>query len=544
MPSNPYETRYIMNIHLQTLDFLVIAGYVVAVLAIGFLVSFRRKHSDDLFLAGRTLGWGNIGFSIWATNINPSVLIAFCSTGYTYGVVGGNYSWLAWPFLMLLAVVFIPHYLNTKVSTMPEFLSRRYGESCRTFLSWYVVFSTLTIWLGFTLYAGCLIITPLMHWPFWASAVFLTVVSLSFTVTGGLAAVAITDTFQSILMIVGSVILTAIGIDKVGGVQKLWQAVPPDFWQLFQSRPDDPTFPFNWYSVLAGYFTAGIWFWCTDQTIVQRVLGARDLRHGQMGAMFTGFLKILDVLVFLLPGIICYVLHPGLEKADDAYLVMITTHLPTGMVGLMIAVLMAALVSTIAGGINSLSTVVTLDIYQKNFRPDADQNQIRSVGRITTLLAGLISVGVAVGLNSLPNRDLFEKGQAIIGFLAPPMAVVFLLGVFWKRANRQGAFATLLVGSMACIVIGVLFLGDKPYKGFWPAFPFLSFMLFAGLLVFMVIVSLLTPPPGPEQRLPTLRETYSQTGHSPRSVWKWWILLALIMLALYLFFNLAPLFLK
>jgi len=218
---------------------------------------------------------------------------------------------------------------------------------------------------------------------------------------------------------------------------------------------------------------------------------------------------------------------------------MVTTHLPTGMVGLMIAVLMAALVSTIAGGVNSLGTVVTLDIYKKSFRPNASDKDIRRVGQITTIVAGIASALIAIGFKNISNEDVFIKGQKVIGFLAPPMAAVFLLGVLWKRANRQGAFATLLAGSIFCVAIGLCNMKKWPSKEFWPEFPLLSFILFAILCVFMVIVSLLTPPPGPEQRLPTLQETYRQSGHSPKGVWTWWAVLAVIMVALYLIFNLA-----
>ena len=529
-----------MDIHsqLKTLDFLVIGGYVLAVLGLGFWVSFRRKHTDDLFLAGRKLGWANIGLSIWGTNINPSVLIGFCSTGYALGIVGGNYSWLAWPFLMLLAMVFIPHYLNTRVSTMPEFLSRRYGNSCRVFLSWYVIFSTLTIWLGFTLYAGGLLLGQILDWPFWWSVVALTLIATSFTVAGGLEAVVITDAFQSILMIVASIALTAIGIYKVGGVSELWQAVPSEHWQLFQYR-EDPGFQLNWYSVILGYFVAGIWFWCTDQTIVQRVLGARDIKQGQLGAVFAGFLKILDVLVFLLPGIICRALFE-LDNPDEAYSVMVTQLMPTGMVGLIVAVLIAALISTIDSGLNSLSTVFTLDIYKKSFRSQATNKEVILTGRIVTILAGAAGAVIAMGLNAAQNRNLFEMGQSIIGFLAPPMAAVFLMGILWKRANRQGALATMVCGFISCTVIGICFLANWPSKDFWPEFPLLSFYLFAALCLFMVIISLFTAPPGREQRLPTLQETYRSHGHSPKSIWGFWAVLAVLMVILYIVFNVMP----
>ena len=252
---------------------------------------------------------------------------------------------------------------------MPEFMSKRFNEPCRNFLSWYTVFSTLVLWLGSSLYAGGLLLGQIMDWPIWVCVVVLTVIATSFTVTGGLAAVVITDSFQSALIILASVILTVVGFVKIGSVEALIKSVPADYWTLFRPT-NDSVYP--WHAILLGYPVLGIWFWCTDQTIVQRVLGGKDLKQGQYGTIFAGYLKIFTPLIFFLPGIMCKILHPDLASSDEAYMTMVVNYLPTGLVGLVVAVLIAALISTIDSGLNSLSTVFTLDIYLKKYKPDAN----------------------------------------------------------------------------------------------------------------------------------------------------------------------------
>jgi len=517
---------------LKTLDFVVIAVYLVGVLALGFWVSFRRKQSSDLFLAGRSLRWPYIGFSIMGTNINPSMMLAACAVAYSSGMVAANFEWLAWWFLLLLAMVFVPHYMNTRISTMPEFLERRFSRTCRDFVAWYALFTTVVLWLGGTLYAGGLLLSQLMNWPLWACLLLLTGVATSFTVTGGLLAVAVTDAFQVVLMVIGSVVLLVIAMVKVGGFHALSQSVPPDYWRLFRDA-NDPNYP--WPAIVLGYPVLGVWFWCTDQTIVQRVLGARDTTEGQLGAIFAAFLKVITPILFYIPGVLCFVLFPGLKNPDEAYMTMVVNLLPAGMVGLIISVLIAALVSTVDAGLNSFGTVFTLDVYCKNFRPHANSAEIRWVGRLTTVAAAVVAILCAMAMN-LANRNLFDLLQSIIGYFAPPMAAVFLVGVLWKRATAPAALITLVAGSAVSLGVGACQLADYPSKEFWPHYLLLSFYLFAGLTVLMILLSLVTPPPPPERALPTLREAHAGAKAS-RRVWSLWAVLAIIMGAIYWFFN-------
>ncbi len=521
-----------MEIALKELDFVVIAVYIVALLSLGFWVSFRKKHSKDLFLAGRSLGWANIGLSIWGTNTTPSSLIATAGAAYTMGLVTSNFALLAWPFIMLLGMVFVPHYLNTRVSTMPEFMSRRYDHSCRVFLSWYVVLSTLVIWLGTTLYAGGILAEQIFKCSFAVGVFVLAIIATSFTMAGGLAAVVITDSFQCVLIVCVSGVLTAIGLAKVGGIRPLIESVPPHYWNLFQSGDS----PYPWYALMLGYPVLGIWFWSTDQTIVQRVLGARDIRQAQLSAVFVAFMKIIDPIVFWLPGILCFVLHPHLSNPDHAYVTMVTTYLPTGMVGLTVAILIAAVISTVDSGLNSLSAVFTLDIYHKTLRPDASEKEMMWVGRIATVAAGIAGASLAL-LMTMAKVDLFTLLQSLIGFMAPSMSAVFLIGVLWKRATAKAAFYTLLVGTSASLLIGICYLAEWPRQIVWPHFLLLAFYIFAVLCLFMIVLSLLTPRPPAEKALPSLRDTYANKKYRTGTTWTLWAILAVIMAVIYLVLN-------
>ena len=295
------------------------------------------------------------------------MLIASASAGFTTGIVSGNYAWYAFVFICLLAFVFAPRYLGSRITTLPEFMGKRFGQSTRNILAWYTIITILISWLALTLFAGGVPDPSVFDIPMWQSALLLLVISAFFTMLGGLKAVQFhTNVYQMILLIVVSATLAIMGIYKVGGVGALVDAVPADYWNLFHPN-DDPAFP--WLPIILGYPIMGVWFWCTDQSMVQPVLAAKNLKEGQMGTNFTGWLKILDVPLYILPGIICLALFPQLENPDEAYMTMVTHLFPVGMVGLVLAVLTAALVSTVGSALNALSTVFTMDIYVKKIRP-------------------------------------------------------------------------------------------------------------------------------------------------------------------------------
>ena len=516
---------------LETLDWSILIAYFLILIAIGIWASSKRKKGSSLFLAENSLRWYHIGFSMWGTNVGPSMLIASASAGFTTGIVSGNYAWYAFVFICLLAFVFAPRYLGSRITTLPEFMGKRFGQSTRNILAWYTIITILISWLALTLFAGGVLIRQVFDIPMWKSALLLLVTSAFFTMLGGLKAVAYTNVYQMILLIVVSATLAIMGIYKVGGVGALVDAVPADYWNLFYPN-DDPAFP--WLPIILGYPIMGVWFWCTDQSMVQPVLAARNLKEGQMGTNFTGWLKILDVPLYILPGIICLALFPQLENPDEAYMTMVTHLFPTGMVGLVLAVLTAALVSTVGSALNALSTVFTMDIYVKKIRPQAKQREIIRVGQVVTVVGALISVIITIAIDSIKGLNLFNVFQSVLGFIAPPMAAVFLFGVFWKRTTTLAANMALTLGTVFSIGVGILYLWVFPAEQYdaWPHFMLLSFYLFVIIGIGMIVVSLWDK--SPQLGILNMEKIEDKPA---RIVLILWGLLIVTMIGLYIFFN-------
>ena len=514
---------------MQSLDWLILAVYFVVLIAIGIWASSKRKKGGALFLAERSLRWHHIGFSMWGTNVGPSMLIASASAGFTTGIVSGNYAWYAFVFIALLAFVFAPRYLGANISTLPEFMGLRFGQSTRNILAWYTIVTIIISWLALTLFAGGILIRQVFDIPMWMSALVLLIISAFFTMLGGLKAVAYTNVYQMLLLIIVSLILVIVGLDRVGGISALVAKVPADYWVMFKPNSDEA---FPWLPIILGYPVMGIWFWCTDQSMVQPVLAARNLREGQLGTNFTGWLKILDVALYIVPGIICFALFPTLENPDEAYLTMVENLFPVGMVGLVFAVLTACLVSTIGSALNALSTVFTMDIYVKRFRPNASQRHINYVGRIVTVIGAAIAIVLTVAIDSIKDLNLFNVFQSVLSFIAPPMAAVFVLGIFWKRTTVRAANFALTIGTVFCLLVGVLYLWPPEWLHIaWPHFMLLSFELFVILLVSMVIVSL-TDKDKTKYTIPApIHEGWSKLAILL------WIALAIVMVSLYVYFN-------
>ncbi|MBN2698294.1 MAG: sodium:solute symporter [Bacteroidales bacterium] len=520
---------------LRPVDFIVVGIYFVTIIFIGYWVSFiqKREENENLFLAGHSLKWHSIGLTMWGTNVGPSMLIASASIGYTTGVVAGNFGWYAFPFILLLAVVFAPRYLGAKVQTLPEFMGKRFGKSSRNILAWYSLATILISWLSLTLFAGGILVSQILNVPIWLSVMILVLVSAFFTIAGGLKAIAYTNVFQMLLLIGVSFALTVVGVSKAGGIMAIYENTPPNYWNLFLPM-DDPNYP--WLAILLGYPVMGIWFWCTDQSMVQSVLGAKNLTQGQLGANFTGWLKILDVALFIIPGIICFILFPDLKDPDEAYMTMVTRLFPAGMTGLVMAVLIAALVSTIDSALNSLSTVFTVDIFIERFRPGADQKQIIKIGRIVTLVGAALAILITLAINNIQGLNLFDVFQAVLSFLAPPMSVVFLLGVFWKKATARAANFVLSFGTIFSIGTGILYLWVFPSDkyDFWPHFLLLSFFIFIFLMVVSIIIVLADKRAGEKDQN---QLDFGRLSKPPRKVWIFWSALIIVMVMLYILFN-------
>ncbi|WP_421939824.1 sodium:solute symporter family transporter [Pedobacter sp.] len=520
---------------LTNLDYLIVAAYVIILVFIGYKASFSKgeKKDENLFLANKSLGWASIGFNMWGTNVGPSMLLAFASIGYSTGIVAVNFDWYAFIFLFLLAIVFAPKYLAAKVSTMPEFMGNRYGDSTQNILAWYALVKILISWLSLGLFAGGFLVRQILGIPMWQSVTVLVAFAGLFTFFGGLKAIAKVNVFQMILLIAVSLSLTILGLYKVGGVSELYHKTPSHFWNLVQPA-SDPKYP--WYAILLGYPVAAVAFFCTDQSMVQSVLGAKNLKQGQLGVSFIGWLKILSLPLFILTGILCYVLFPNLKDPNEAYMTMVTNLFPPGMNGLVIVVLIAVLVGTIGSSLNSLSTVFTMDVYVKKFNPTASNQQIVKVGRMAVIAGCIFAVIVVLAIDNIKGLNLFDVFQSVLGFIAPPLSVVFLLTVFWKRTTRKAVNFTLSIGSVFSLAVGITYLWILPPDkyNFWPHYLILSFLIFVVLLFLAVVISMLDRSPSVYQ----VNEEHEANIEKPdRTVWISWIALAIVMVLLYLFFN-------
>ena len=520
--------------YLKTTDFIIVGIYLLVLIAIGYWVSFikkdRTRKDENLFLAGHSLGWSSIGLTMWGTNVGPSMLIASASIGYTTGVVAGNFGWYAFPFIFLLAVVFGPRYLGAKVQTLPEFMGKRFGDGTRNILAWYSIVTILISWLALTLFAGGILVGQILNLPLWLSVIILVTISAFFAIAGGLKAIAYTNVFQMLLLIAVSAILTIVGVYKAGGIMEVFHSTPGEYWNLLLPM-DDPNYP--WIAIALGYPVMGVWFWCTDQSMVQSVLGAKNLKTGQLGANFTGWLKILDVALFIIPGIVCFVLFPDLNNPDEAYMTMVTRLFPVGMTGLIMAVLIAALVSTIDSALNSLSTVFTMDIYVKKFKPDASQVEIIKIGRIVTFVGAILAIMLTISFESIRGSNLFDFFQKVLGFIAPPMSVVFLFGVLWKKTTARAANVILTAGTVFSLGTGTVYLLTQDNYP-WPHFLLISFYIFVILSFVAFLVTIFDQKA--ERKHENLLEKIT-LEKLDKKVLIPWIALIVVMVSLYILLN-------
>ncbi len=517
---------------LTPLDFVIVAIYLITLLVIGYVVSTKQRNKNEtLFMAGNSLNWYNIGFNMWGTNVGPSSLLAFASIGYATGIVAGNFEWYAFVFLLLLAMVFAPRYIASKVSTMPEYMGKRYGDSTQNILAWYAMVKILVSWLSLGLFSGGILVRQILGIPMWQSVTVLVIFSGIFTFAGGLKAIAKVNVFQMILLIIVSLTLSFLGLQKIGGIHALIAKTPTNFWNLVQPASDTH---YPWPAILLGYPVAAVAFFCTDQSMVQSVLGAKNLKQGQLGVNFIGWLKVLALPLFILPGILCYVLYPELgTQSDLAYMTMVTNLFPSGMNGLVICVLIAVLVGTIGSSLNALSTVFTNDIYVKKINPKASIQQQIKIGRVTIAAGCLFAILIAVAIDNIKGQNLFNIFQAVLGFLAPSLSVVFLLSIFWKRTTKKAVNSILSWGSAFSLTIGILYLWVFPADDYtaWPHFLLISFYIFAILLLAAIFISLIDKNP----EINAISET--NIPKTSKIVKVLFALLGLVILSLYLIFN-------
>jgi SSS family solute:Na+ symporter len=488
---------------LATLDWVVVACYFVLTFGVAIVAGRRERRqgggSTEYFLAGRDTGWFVIGGSLFASNIGSEHLVGLAGTGAASGVAVAQFEILASLALMGLGWVFVPFYLSSGVFTMPEFLERRYSSGARWYLAIISIVAYVLTKISVTIAAGGIVFEALMGINFWTGALIVVVVTGIYTIFGGLRAVLYTDLMQMFVLIGGAVVVTVVGLNALGGWDVLAAEVGPGFLSLWRPMSDRD---FPWTGILFGAPILGVWYWCTDQFIVQRVLAAKNQSEARRGTIFAGFLKLLPLFIFVLPGLIAYALNKQgklqLVASDQALPSLVAALLPVGLKGLVVAGLLAALMSSLSSVFNSTSTLVTIDVYKK-LKPQATERQLVWVGQVSTAI--LVGFGLLwIPIMKLVSGQLYQYLQSVQAYISPPIAAVFLLGILWKRVNAQGAMAALLGGALIGVLRLVLELNRDGLSGIALQFATINFLHFAILLfvicvLLLVGVSLVTPPP-------------------------------------------------
>ncbi|WP_321826719.1 sodium:solute symporter [Maribacter dokdonensis] len=534
---------------LDHLDWISISLYFLLLVGVAIWVIRKKEdNTEDYFLAGRNVGWFVVGASIFASNIGSEHVVGLAGTGASNKLPLLIYEIHAWVVLML-GWVFLPFYARSGVFTMPEFLEKRFDARSRWVLSVFSIVAYVLTKISVTIYAGGVVVSALLGIDFWTGAIATVILTGLYTVLGGMRAVVYTETLQAILLVVGAAVLTFIGLDKVGGWESMVDTLGPEYFNMWRPATD-PDFP--WPSLFITSTIVGIWYWCTDQYIVQRTLTAKNIKEGRRGTIFGALLKLLPVFLFLIPGVIALTLKMRgelhWESADEAFPVLMSNLLPSGLRGLVAAGLLAALMSSLASVFNSCSTLFTVDVYKK-LRPNTPEKKLVRTGQIATVFVVIIGI-IWIPIMANISGVLYEYLQSVQSYIAPPITAVFLLGIFYKRINATGAFATLIMGILVAFFRialellkdnfdsdGILYyLGDMNFLTFgaW-------FFLFC--LIFMVVVSLLTKSPDKEQIVNlTFGTITEEEKNKNKNSYNWIditvsIFIVLIVIGIMVFFN-------
>ena len=446
-----------MTTVLERLDWIVLGIYFLALILVAvWVVLQKNKNTEDYFLAGRNVGWFVIGASIFASNIGSEHVVGLAGTGFESGTPMAHYELHAW-IVLLLGWLFLPFYIRSGAFTMPEFLEKRFDSKSRWFLSLFSLIAYVLTKVSVTIYAGGIVVSELLGIPFWYGAIGVVVFTGMYTVIGGMKAVIYTETLQAIILILGSIIITYLGLQEVGGWAELRNTViaaSPDHFNMWRPM-SDPDFP--WTGLLFGGTIVGIWYWCTDQYIVQRTLAANNIKIGRRGAIFGAYLKLLPIFIFLIPGINAFALsiqNPevvSIEKADRAFPMLVKTLLPVGLKGLVAGGLMAALMSSLASVFNSCSTIFTIDIYKK-LKPNESEKKLLNIGKLATTVIVILGIIWIPIMEKIGGGVMYQYLQNVQSYIAPPVAAVFILGIVWKRVNSKAAITTLMAGLVLLII--------------------------------------------------------------------------------------------
>src|SRR5690554_4425146 len=461
-----------MNITLTFLDWSVGLVVILGSLGVGLYMAYQKsagKNSTNFFLGGRNIKWPIIGASLFATNIGAEHLVGLSGDSYRYGLSAGSVELTTFITLGFASAILFPYYIKNKIYTIPEFLEIRYNRNARLFFSGLMLVISIMTKLAFTLFAGALVMNSMLGWNIMTTVFYTGLIVAAFTMIVGFTAVAYTDTIQTVIMTVGCSIMLVIGLDKVGGWSGLMEKVTD---VMVIAKPvDDPVYPFC--GIIATAFYAGIFYWAIDQVNVQRVLTAPNLQQARWGAMFAVFLKMFPVFIFAIPGVIAYALFPGLEgdETQQTFIVLLNQLLPPGIRGLVLASLIAALITSLIAVLNSVSTLVVRD-FVLEFRPHTAEKKQVLIGRVVILLVVLLGVGAA-WLVYKNDEGLYKYLQTISAYLVIPVFPAIFFGIVSKKVTFKGAVASVLVGViLATIFVVDQFIGPETGKA---VFPFLHY---------------------------------------------------------------------
>ena len=541
------------QISLSSLDLAVFAAYLVVTVGLGLWVGRRGKDTArGYFLGNKTIPWFVVGSSMVAADISSEQFISNVGGAYKHGIVLAAGDWNAWIIYSLLILVFLPYYIRTGVYTMPEFLERRYNPACRYVFAIASVVGYVAAVNAGALYSGGIMLDSffgedlsrlLPHIvlfghpvsPVVMYIIFFAATTGVYTIYGGLKSAAWTDFLQMIILLLAGFLVPFLALRHVGNLGAFVQEHPEHF-QMFKP-PTHPVFPFT--GLFTGFLSVGIWYSCTSQHMVQRVLSAKNEWHARVGVVCAGFLHIIMPFFFIVPGIIALKMFPNLPRPDQAYLLLVKELIPTGLKGLLLAGMAAALMGHVATVLNSASTVITIDLYKRLARRAVTDVQQVRFGRWSGVVVLLASIWVAISFTGNTARPLFEKIQTVFFFIAPPFAVIFTLGIMWRRANAAAALLTVISGfvfSWALMQFELL--------GRFNTFNHRALAAWVFCMSVMILTSLLTAPP-PNEKLEGIiwNKSYlslpaeEQQKYRGLKDWRlWWLLFVGIVLAIYGFF--------
>ena len=477
---------------LTTLDISAVVIYALVIFGIGLYFSRKTDDGEDYFLAGRSLSWGLIGISLLASNLSSSSMIGMA--GEAYGGIGlavFNYEWMAAMVLVVFVLFFLPFYIKTGIYTMPEFLEKRFDGRSRVYFSAVSIFLSVVVDTAAALFAGALVVELVYpDFPMWGTMAILALIAGAYTIAGGLKAVVYTDAIQGTLLLLGAGAVSVMAWNAVGGWDAVTAVTPDEKLSLIQ--PIDVEGGMPWPGLVTGVFLLGFYFWTTNQFMVQRVLGAKNLDHGRWGALFGGLLKLPVLFLMVMPGTFARVLYPDLERADQVFPTLLFDLLPDGLRALVLTAMLAAIMSSVDSTLNAASTLVTMD-FVKRKNPGISPQALVRIGRIVTAACMVFAIAwspVIVGFETL-----WTYLQTTLAYVAPPALALFILGVFWKRASGTGAIVGMASGHLAAAG----FLLATVYTGFEINFLYLAPILLGISMAVMVLVSLMTPAPAPEK---------------------------------------------